>query len=145
MQGGLQIETEEEAERFGRREIADMDLAVGDVVTLEPCVRVDPQWPDARYDSEERPCPYVPLQPENEVAAGLATALITPRLQPAFGKLFDANYPPGHPEAAAVMQRVVRAASSDAVAESERRAAVRRRQAADNAATRARAQRGDRG
>lgn len=135
--GGVLIETDDEAQQFGRYEVADMQLHVGQELVLEPCVAIP--WPDRRA-CDERPCPLVELDADNAVPAGLTTALLSPRMVPTFGPMFEAEYGTAHgEERKAVLQRVMRAVGSEAVHESEERHREQARAAAQNAATMARA------
>lgn len=138
--GGVRIETEDDALKYGRYEVADMGLTLGQELVLEPCVQIP--WPDRRATAE-RPCPQVDLDYENVVPAGLTTTLLTPRLLPTFGLVFEASYGSADPaERRAVLERVRAAATSEAVYESESRAREQARAAAESASRHRRARGG---
>lgn len=118
------IETRDDAERYGRREVADIppqgwDDMIGTTVVVPPCV---PQpWPDKRAKGD-RVCPRVELDADNVVPMALVQVLLDARTHPSFQPLFDATcgWKPAD-ERASILSRVNYAAGSEPVRDAIKR------------------------
>ncbi len=118
MKGGVEVADEQTAQRYQKElfNVTPEPSTFRGHLVLEPCQKRSVL--EAQEQRTGRPCPYVALEPENEVAAGLLSLVTQERFAPLVSPYLDITmWAEGPERKAEVMQRVTRVVSHPEIQE----------------------------